>query len=612
MLARKFFVLGLALSFVTALPLSLSTTGAHFADGESSQVSGTATPTAQLPAWVVRSNENTQVLLAVLARFGPEGAAQLGVNGYDEQIIDLKPKINERAIQATREAIQVLKGRLATEKDPLVRQDLEILIKSAEDNIRGNELNDKYEIPYFNMSRLFFFGMRGLLDDQVPAERRKAALVRLRRYAGMETGYEPLTALAEARTRERLSKPGLIGPPKAQVEKDLANADFFINGIGQLFDKYKVEGYQEAYARLKEQLAAYNEFVRKEIMPKARTDFRLPAEEYAYALEQYGVDIPPAQLAAKAHAAFNELQKEMQELAPRVAREKGITATDYREVIRALKKDQLVGETILPFYEKRIKEIEEIIRREHLVTLPARPVRIRLASEAESAAVPAPNMRPPRLLGNTGEIGEFVLPLRVPSNKPGAELQQFDDFTFAASSWTLSAHEARPGHELQFASIIEKGVSSARAIFAFNSTNVEGWGLYAEAILKPYMPLDGQLISLQHRMMRAARAFLDPELQMGKVTPEEALRVLKEDVVLSDAMANQEVERYTFRTPGQATSYFYGYTRLMELRAEAQKLMGKQFDQQKYHDFILAQGLLPPDLLRKAVLEQIRANKLTD
>jgi hypothetical protein len=606
---RKFFVLLLVLSCLTALPLQ-DRVNAHL-DSETTQVSGSATPTPSLPAWVVRSNENTQVLLAVQARFGPEGAAQLGVNGYDEQIIDLKPKINERANQATREAIQVLKGRLAAEKDPLVRQDLEILIKSAEDNIRGNELGDKYELPYFNMTRLIFFGLRALLDDQVPAERRKAALVRLRRYTGMEQGYEPLTSLAEARTREQLSKPGLLGPPKVQVEKDLSNSDFFINGIGQLLEKYKIEGYQEPYAKLKEQLTAYDEFVRKEVLPKARTDFRLPSEEYAFALEQYGVDIPPAQLAAKAHAAFNEIQKQMQEIAPRVAREKGINATDYRDVIRALKKNQLVGEAIQPFYEKRIKEIEEIIKREHLVTLPARPVRIRLASEAESAAQPAPNMRPPRLIGNTGEIGEFVLPLRIPS-KPGEASLQYDDFTFEAASWTLSAHEARPGHELQFASMIEQGVSSARAIYAFNSTNVEGWGLYSEAILKPYMPLDGQLISLQHRMMRAARAFLDPELQMGKITPEEALRVLKEDVVLSNAMATQEVERYTFRSPGQATSYFYGFTRLMELRAEVEKLMGKRFDQQKYHDFILSQGLLPPDLLRKAVLEQFKANRMTD
>ena len=70
--------------------------------------------------------------------------------------------------------------------------------------------------------------------------------------------------------------------------------------------------------------------------------------------------------------------------------------------------------------------------------------------------------------------------------------------------------------------MIESGVSLARALFAFNSTNVEGWGLYAEAITLPFMPLDGQLISLQLRLQRAARAFLDPELQTGKTTPEKA------------------------------------------------------------------------------------------
>ena len=56
-------------------------------------------------------------------------------------------------------------------------------------------------------------------------------------------------------------------------------------------------------------------------------------------------------------------------------------------------------------------------------------------------------------------------------------------------------------------------------------------------------------------------------------------------------------------SPGQATSYFCGYTRLTELRADAERLLGDSFDRKAYHDFILAQGLLPPSLLRKAVLE---------
>jgi uncharacterized protein (DUF885 family) len=151
--------------------------------------------------------------------------------------------------------------------------------------------------------------------------------------------------------------------------------------------------------------------------------------------------------------------------------------------------------------------------------------------------------------------------------------------------------------------MVEQGVSLARALYAFNSTNAEGWGLYSEYIMQPYEPVDGQLLTLQLRLLRAARAFLDPELQSGTVTPQRAYEVLEKDVVLSHAFAKEEVERFTFRSPGQANSYFYGYTRLLQLRQETEHALGSRFDQKRFHDFILSQGLLPPDLMRKAVLE---------
>jgi uncharacterized protein (DUF885 family) len=81
-------------------------------------------------------------------------------------------------------------------------------------------------------------------------------------------------------------------------------------------------------------------------------------------------------------------------------------------------------------------------------------------------------------------------------------------------------------------------------------------------------------------------------------------KILETDVVLSHALATEEVERYTFRAPGQANSYFYGYTKLIALRKDTEAALGKKFDQKKFHDFILAQGLLPPDLMRKAVMEE--------
>ena len=59
--------------------------------------SPTPTPT-QAPAagWVARSNEHTRVVLEAQARLAPEGAAQVGVSGVDEQITDLSSGIRAR------------------------------------------------------------------------------------------------------------------------------------------------------------------------------------------------------------------------------------------------------------------------------------------------------------------------------------------------------------------------------------------------------------------------------------------------------------------------------------------------------------------------------------
>jgi uncharacterized protein (DUF885 family) len=412
-----------------------------------------------------------------------------------------------------------------------------------------------------------------------------------------------LSEILRQRVMEQMAKPGVVYPARTELETELSRNSNYVDGIAALLTKYKVEGWQEPYEKLKGQLAEYDTWVKANVLPKSRTDFRLQPAEYALNLEDYGIDIPPARLAEMAHQMFNELQAEMKPIAEKIAAERHLPSSDYRDVIRELKKKQLVGEAILPFYEDRLKQIEKIIVDKQLVTLPDRPARIRIATAAETAQQPAPHMSPPPFMHNTGQKGEFILPLNLPAAPGQAASEKYDDFTFDAAAWTLTAHEARPGHELQFDSMLEHGVSLARVRYAFNSTNVEGWGLYSEYLVRPYMPLEGQLVSLDYRLLRAARAFLDPELQSGKIQPQDAYRVLEQDVVQSHAFAQEEVERYTYRAPGQANSYFYGYTKLIALRKDVEAALGPKFDQKKYHDFLLAQGLLPPDLMRKAVME---------
>ena len=550
--------------------------------------------------WIPRSNQNAQLLLDVQAKFAPELAARTGVAGIDDRISDFTPGRRQRQRQAIQQAVSALEERQKSERDPNVNEDLAILIEAGRRQIRGSELQESLQVSYLNLPRLIFGSVHSLLDPQIAADRRPAALVRVRKYAGLEPGYQPAVQLAEAEAREGLQK-GLLPPSRIEVENDLQTSQFLIEGIDKLFAEYKIAGAQEPVAKLHGQLEEYVKFVRAEVLPKAREDFRLPRELYEFQLRQVGVDISGEELAERAHRGFVQIQGEMQKVAARVAQQRELPSSDYRQVIQELKKSQIPDDQVLDFYNRRLAQIERIIREQRLVTMPSRPARIRLGTPAENAQQPAPHMSPPRLIGNTGEQGEFVLPLSM----PGKVTMKYDDFNYDAAAWTLTAHEARPGHELQFASMVERGVSLTRAVFAFNSVNVEGWGLYAEAITLPYMPDDGKLISLQLRLQRAARAFLDPELQMGKWTPESAREFLEKEVGLSPAFATQEVDRYTFRAPAQATAYYYGYLRILELRNAAEKQLGSRFEPLTFHDTILAQGLLPPDLMRKAVLVQL-------
>jgi len=547
--------------------------------------------------WVAVSNENTKLLLAITAAFVPESAGRFGVDGMDDKVVDLAPGHDARQREAYARALVTLRERLAKETHPLVKQDLAILVRAGEHAIRSSEIHERHLVPYTNPTQLVFGSALSLLDDQVAPARRAAFVTRVRKYAGLEGGA-PLVELLKAEILEAMKQPTRAMPPKIELEKHLATNATIRDGVTKLLDKYELKAGQEPYAVLAKQLAAFDDWVKQTLLPKARSAFQLPPPVYADALEGFGVEMTPDALAAHAHAGFKKIQDEMKVVAAEVAKAKKLPSSDYREVLKALKKEPLKNDEILPHYKARLAEIEGILQREKLVTLPSRPARIRLATPAESAELPAPYMSPPRLIGNTGEQGEFVLPLEI----PGKGDTKLDDFTYAAASWTLTAHEARPGHEMQFAAMVERGVSSARAIYAFNSANVEGWGLWSEKIVFPFMPPEGKLVSLQLRLQRAARAFLDPELQQGKWTFESAKAFLVREVGLSSAFATSEVERYTFRMPGQATSYWYGFTKLEELRAE----LGPSVEPKKFHDFVLAQGLLPPNLIREAALRELR------
>lgn len=557
--------------------------------------------------WVEESNEYTTVILKAQSQFQPEGASFLGMAEYDESTMDLGPDIYTRTTDVDRALVEQTREWLRTAENPRVIQDLRILQQALEDGIHSAELNHKYMLPYYNLSQTMFFGFRALLDPRADASRYPAALTRLEKYTGKAEGFTPITELAKQRTSERFSESGLLGPYQGELDRDLANVDRFAGGLKQVFAASGLEGYEQNLDVLLVQLNDYADWLKKELVPRVRQDHRLPPELYADNLKNFGVRDEPEDLIRTAQFGFQEIKGQMQSIARQIAEQRGWENGDLGHVMAELKKEQIPADKILDVYKSRLSAVEDLIRKHDIITLPERDASIRLATEAESASIPAPFMSPPQLVGNTGQYGEFVLVQKNPSLE--GEESQMDDWSHDSVTWALTVHEARPGHEMQFAALVENGTSLARSTYAFNSANVEGWGLYSEAIMLEYLPLEGQLFTLFARLQRAARMFMDPMVNLGLLSPEDAVDFMVNQVGLSKAMASSEADRYAFLAPGQATSYYYGYRNLQRLRTEVEMELGDRFNQREYHDFILKQGLLPPELLRQAVLQDFVPNQ---
>ena len=462
-----------------------------------------AKPRPPRPEWMARSDANAQLLLDLEAKFAPEDASEAGVETVDTEITDRTSGFRAREEAADQAGQTELEQRRAKEADPLVRQDLSILVHSIDLQRRQAKARQRLMVPFWGVPTEIFDGIHGLLDDQVSPARRQKALARLQKYVGIAPAgakaSRPFTELSEADTTHALGKPGLTMPSRAAVEKVIATADASREGVVKLFEKYQLASSPEAKQALdalKIETDQYVHFLKEKVLPHARTTIPLPPAIYELRLEEVGVDLPPGELATMAHREFTAIQAEMAKVAIDVAKARNLPSSDYHDVLRELKKEQIVGEAIMPHYQARLAEVEAIIRRENLVTLPDRPARMRLGSPGRERQLRRRRTWWPcrDWWATTARRGSSSC--RCRSRRRPAAMPEDPGTTTSpspAASWTLIAHEVRPGHELQFDSMVGARVSPlARARYADNSANVEGWGLYSEMIIAPLHAAGGE------------------------------------------------------------------------------------------------------------------------
>lgn len=181
----------------------------------------------------------------------------------------------------------------------------------------------------------------------------------------------------------------------------------------------------------------------------------------------------------------------------------------------------------------------------------------------------------------------------------------------AFSMEDLFLHEAIPGHHYQLSLQSEDTTMPRFRRNAHVSAFSEGWGLYAETLGKqlgvytdPYQYMG----ALEGQIHRAIRLVVDVGMHTGKMTREEAIKYMLDNMPITEQFATAEIERY-MAIPGQALSYKIGQMKIEELRDRYMKQLGNRFSLKHFHDAVLKGGSLPLTVFENYMDDWARTQK---
>jgi uncharacterized protein (DUF885 family) len=203
-----------------------------------------------------------------------------------------------------------------------------------------------------------------------------------------------------------------------------------------------------------------------------------------------------------------------------------------------------------------------------------------------------------------GTEGDYYMPASYDGSRPGLFYVRTTGSTPKFGVKTLAYHETIPGHHLQIAIAQEQaGLPALRQGMQFNAFT-EGWALYAERLMAELGAYagdpQGDLGRLRLEVFRAARLVVDSGIHSKQWSFNQAVEYLADATGFPTSEAQREITRYSV-WPGQATSYYLGFLKFLELRQKAMDTLGTGFDLKAFHRVILSNGSLPLPVLEKLV-----------
>ncbi len=269
------------------------------------------------------------------------------------------------------------------------------------------------------------------------------------------------------------------------------------------------------------------------------------------------------------------------------------------EVIAEARSQWRPGKPLLELYQEQTRHIAAAFRKARAVTFPrgdqldVRPVPDFLRALIPTAAYSSPGAFEKKQRGIFW-VNDLSL-IKTSAADKLAEQQQHFGLPLTC------AHEAYPGHHLQFVTA-NRHPRRWRRLFA-HAVFYEGWTLWCEQMtvdLKVERSPALRLQQLHDALWRCHRILVDLRLQTGRYSHAQAVQHLQRALGFTQARAEADVNWYTAK-PGVPMSYWLG--RLENARLHERLVVGRGWSLQRFNDWLLSFGTLPQSWLEKYGLD---------
>jgi uncharacterized protein (DUF885 family) len=397
--------------------------------------------------------------------------------------------------------------------------------------------------------------------------------------------------LAEARTQVATPDPVW----RQVMEQTLAGADSLLDAVETLLRRAQPQAGDAARLRsARRALAEYGARVRE--LPLAPPgSFALGAEGLQRRVrDELGLDYTLGQVETLALGEADRigalLTRECARFGPRRRAE---------DIIAELRGQWRPKEPLLDLYRAETRRVAAGFRAAKAMTFPqgdeleVRPVPEFLRNLIPTAAYDAPGAFEKRQRGKFW-VNDLSVTKTTEAEK-WAEIQQHFGLVLTC------AHEAYPGHHLQFVTA-NQHPRRWRRLFA-HAVFYEGWTLWCEQMVAD-LRLDQapwlRVQQLHDALWRVHRILVDLRLQTRRYSHAQAVRHLQRHLGFTQARARADVNWYT-AAPAVPMSYWLG--RLENERLHQRLVIGRGWSLRRFNDWLLSFGTLPQAWLEKYGLD---------